>query len=158
MSPGPRSAWPRKLQKLLPESLAQLEICELQMHINYFRTWDLMLGAGIVVYGDKADLVQQALACQRFFEAESCGKCVPCRIGSTKLAEIGEGIVAGRLSTTDVMAMNGDGGPIHDLTFAMASTAICGLGTVAPNPLVSLLRFFPGDVADYQSERRATIK
>ena len=144
-----RSAWPRKLQKLLPDSLVQIDIRELQMHINYFRVWDLMLGAGIVVYGQSADLVQQALACQRFFQAESCGKCVPCRIGSTKLAEMVGQIAAGRMSGSETAAMNAEGGPIHDLTFAMASTAICGLGTVAPNPLVSLLRFFPEEVARY---------
>jgi NADH:ubiquinone oxidoreductase subunit F (NADH-binding)/NADH:ubiquinone oxidoreductase subunit E len=153
----PRSAWPRKLQKLLPQSLVQIDIRDLQMHINYFRAWDLMLGAGIVVYGQSADLVQQALACQRFFEAESCGKCVPCRIGSTKLAEMAGQIAAGRMSGSEAAAMNAEGGQVHDLTFAMASTAICGLGTVAPNPLVSLLRFFPEEVAGYQGGRLGTI-
>jgi NADH:ubiquinone oxidoreductase subunit F (NADH-binding)/NADH:ubiquinone oxidoreductase subunit E len=142
----PRAAWPRKLQKLLPEKLTQLDILDLQMHINYFRVWDLMLGGGIVVYGESANLVQQSLACLRFFQAESCGKCVPCRVGSTRLAEIGAEMAAGRLTAKQLAALNADTGPIQDLAFTMASTAICGLGTVAPNPLTSLLKYFPTEV------------
>jgi NADH:ubiquinone oxidoreductase subunit F (NADH-binding) len=145
----PRAIWPRKLQKLLPESLKQVELRDLQMHINYFRVWDLMLGGGIVVYGEEADLMQQALACLKFFQAESCGKCVPCRIGSTKLAEIGEDLAGGRLDQKQIASFIAAEGPISDLSFAMASTAICGLGTVAPNPLTTLLRLFPEEVSRY---------
>jgi len=142
----PRTSWPRKLQKLLPPSLTQLDVRDLQMHINYFRVWDLMLGGGIVVYGADANLVEQSLACLRFFQVESCGKCVPCRVGSTKLAEIGEKLAAGQLTSMQIEALNAEAGPIQDLTFTMASTAICGLGTVAPNPLTSLLKHFPNEV------------
>lgn len=145
----PRAMWPRKLQGLLPKDLKSVALADLQMHINYFRAWDLMLGAGIVVYDEDADLVHQALACLRFFQAESCGKCVPCRIGSTKLAEMGGELAARQLTASDVEALGRERGPIGDLALTMASTAICGLGTVAPNPLTTLLRFFPTDVARY---------
>ena len=47
-----------------------------------------MLGAAFVVYGDKADMVEQALNCVEFYRNESCGKCVPCRIGSQKMVDI----------------------------------------------------------------------
>jgi NADH:ubiquinone oxidoreductase subunit F (NADH-binding) len=144
-----RANWPRKLQKLLPESIDQVELLDLQMHINYFRLWDLMLGAGIVVYAEDADLVQQALACQRFYQAESCGKCVPCRIGSTKLAEIGADLAGRHLTEADLSELTDEFGPIGELTFTMANTAICGLGTVAPNPLTTLLRYFPDEVLRY---------
>jgi len=142
----PRASWPRKVQKLLPDSIQQVDLLDLQMHINYFRVWDLMLGAGIVVYAADADLVQQALACLRFYQAESCGKCVPCRVGSTKLAEIGADLAAGRLNAGQIAELQREGGAVADLAFAMASTAICGLGTVAPNPLTTLLRHFPKQV------------
>ncbi len=150
-----RAAWPRKIQRLLPESIQSVELLDLQMHINYFRSWDLMLGAGIVVYAAGADLVEQALACLRFFEAESCGKCVPCRIGSKKLAEIGADLAAGRLTAAQIAELQSDAGPISELSFTMASTSICGLGTVAPNPLTSLLRHFPKLVAQASSLVRA---
>jgi NADH:ubiquinone oxidoreductase subunit F (NADH-binding) len=142
-----RASWPPKIQRLLPASFQQVELLDLQLHINYFRLWDLMLGAGIVVYGEDADLVSQALACLKFFQAESCGKCVPCRIGSTKLAEIGEALVAGRLTQGQLEALSAESGVISDLAFTMASTAICGLGTVAPNPLTTLLKHFPDEVS-----------
>jgi formate dehydrogenase beta subunit len=150
----PRSAWSRKLQRLLPADLQQVELLDLQMHINYFRAWDLMLGAGIVVYAADADLVEQALACLKFFKSESCGKCVPCRIGSTKLTEIATDLANRRLTTSDIAALQNDSGPVHELTFAMVSTAICGLGTVAPNPLVTLLRHFPNEVSPYLTDSR----
>src|SRR5207237_10131123 len=102
-----RAMWPRKVQKLLPDSVQRVELLDLQMHINYFRVWDLMLGAGIVVYGEDADLVEQALACQRFYSSESCGKCVPCRIGSTKLTEIAADLVGRRLKQSDIAALSG---------------------------------------------------
>jgi NADH:ubiquinone oxidoreductase subunit F (NADH-binding) len=143
----PRAAWPRKLQKLLPAGLSHIDIRDLQMHINYFRAWDLMLGAGIVVYGESADLVDQARACQRFFQSESCGKCVPCRIGSMKLAELADDLAAGQLSRDRIAALQAPGGSLADLAFTMASTAICGLGTVAPNPLTTLLRHFPTELS-----------
>jgi NADH:ubiquinone oxidoreductase subunit F (NADH-binding)/NADH:ubiquinone oxidoreductase subunit E len=145
----PRAIWPRKLQKLLPETLSQVEILDLQMHINYFRAWDLMLGGGIVVYADDADLVEQALACLRFFQSESCGKCVPCRVGSTKLTEIGADLAARRLTSDHIAALKADTGPVQELAFTMVNTAICGLGTVAPNPLTSLLKHFPKEIARY---------
>jgi formate dehydrogenase beta subunit len=145
----PRAAWPRKLQKLLPESIQHVDLLDLQMHINYFRAWELMLGAGIVVYSEDADLVEQALACQKFFEAESCGKCVPCRIGSTKFAEITADLHDRRLSQADLSRLMANTGPISELSFTMKNTAICGLGTVAPEPLSTLLKHFPKEVARY---------
>jgi NADH:ubiquinone oxidoreductase subunit F (NADH-binding)/NADH:ubiquinone oxidoreductase subunit E len=147
----PRAIWPRKLQRLLPESIKQVELLGLQMHINYFRVWDLMLGAGIVVYSEEADLVEQALACQRFYSSESCGKCVPCRIGSTKFTEIALDLAERRLKRSDIAALSGEGSVITDLAFTMANTAICGLGTVAPNPLATLLKHFPGEIERYVS-------
>jgi NADH:ubiquinone oxidoreductase subunit F (NADH-binding) len=145
----PRSAWPRRLQSLVPPDLQHLDILDLQMLINYFRAWDLMLGGGIVVYADDADLVQQALSCLRFFQSESCGKCVPCRIGSTKLAEIAADLAGKKLSAVELTELTNPGSSVRDLAFTMASTAICGLGTVAPNPLTTLLRHFPADIAAY---------
>ena len=144
-----RNMWPRKLQKLLPESIAEVSLMDLQMHINYFRAWDLMLGAGIVVYDQDADLVKQALACMKFYQSESCGKCVPCRVGSTKLTEIAADLANRRLKAADIEMLRSETGPVQDLAFTMVNTAICGLGTVAPNPLVSLLKHFPAEVARY---------
>lgn len=145
----PRASWPRRVQQRLPATLTQIDIRQLQLHLNYFRVWDLMLGAGIVVYGETADLVQQARACAAFFAAESCGKCVPCRLGSQKLLEWIESLVHGQIHASRLAADRAADGPLADLAYTMNSTAICGLGTVAAQPLLSLLAHFPQEIARY---------
>lgn len=147
----PRAAWPRRVQQRLPATLAQIDIRDLQLHLNYFRVWDLMLGAGIVVYGETADLVRQARACAAFFAAESCGKCVPCRLGSQKLAEWIEALLRGQIDAATLAAYRAPDGPLADLAYTMSSTAICGLGTVAAQPLLSLLTHFPQEIARYMA-------
>lgn len=145
----PRSVWPRRVQQRLPATLTQIDIRDLQLHLNYFRVWDLMLGAGIVVYGEEADLVQQARVCAAFFAAESCGKCVPCRLGTQKLVDWLEALLAGRINAAQLAAYRAPDGPLADLAYTMSCTAICGLGTVAPQPVSSLLAHFPQELARY---------
>ena len=55
-----------------------------------------MMGAGMVVYAEGRDMTAAALNCLEFFRNESCGKCVPCRIGSQKLVEIAEDLRSGK--------------------------------------------------------------
>jgi NADH:ubiquinone oxidoreductase subunit F (NADH-binding)/NADH:ubiquinone oxidoreductase subunit E len=103
----------------------------------------LMLGAGLAVYAAGADVLDQALNFTEFFRNESCGKCVPCRLGSQKLVEIGTRL-AGGLAPPDRQAAAGD---ITDLQSTLAITSICGLGVVAPNPLTTVLELFPDAAA-----------
>src|SRR5262249_7416771 len=94
--------------------------------------------------------VGQAVACLRFYQSESCGKCVPCRIGSTKMVELGVALLQRRLTSAEIEnLLNSNGGVVWELSQAMAETAICGLGNVAPNPLRTLLSYFPADVHAY---------
>jgi NADH:ubiquinone oxidoreductase subunit F (NADH-binding) len=94
-----------------------------------------MLGSGaLVVMAEGTDLLAAATNVLRFFRDESCGKCVPCRVGSTKAHQI----LAGHLA--------GGGGPggvdarITELEQVMRRTSICGLGQVALGPVASVLR------------------
>ncbi|QDU28565.1 NADP-reducing hydrogenase subunit HndC [Anatilimnocola aggregata] len=143
---------PRVRQKLADHCLVsagdkEFQLRRLPLELGVVRDLNLMLGGGIVVYASDADLVDQAVACLRFYQSESCGKCVPCRIGSTKLVEIGEDLQAGRLTAAEIESLLANpGGRVLDLAQAMAETAICGLGNVAPNPLRTLLSYFPSDV------------
>ena len=78
----------------------------------------------------------------RFFRNESCGKCVPCRVGSEKAVNILERVLAGR----------GDGSDFDvfpELDEALRLTSICGLGQVVLNPATSVLEHFPEDVAGH---------
>jgi NADH:ubiquinone oxidoreductase subunit F (NADH-binding) len=126
------------------------DILDMELDIGVARTMGLMLGAGLVVYGEGVNMVDQAISCLKFYRNESCGKCVPCRIGSQKLVEIGLGIRQGKYDT-DKLEQLAD--TVGELAETMELTAICGLGTVAANPLVTLLRHFPQDVGNYVNQR-----
>ncbi len=145
----PLEAFPPDIVKRLPAGATEVDICELELDIALFRRWKLMMGAGIVIYGDKTNLVEQALACLKFYKRESCGKCVPCRIGSTRMVEWGEQLQQRSVTKQEVELLGSSSGPLQELAMTMRSTAICGLGTVAPNPLTTLLAFFPEQVASY---------
>ncbi len=98
-----------------------------------------MLGTGAaIVMDDSRDLFVLATNIVRFFRNESCGKCVPCRIGSEKAVELLEDVQAGKREKAelDVLAELGE---------TMEQTSICGLGQVALNPILSMLKCFPED-------------
>ncbi len=101
-----------------------------------------MLGSGAVIFAaEDRDLVELALNVTRFFRNESCGKCVPCRVGSHKAVAM----VEAALNQT---APNGTPQPglvglLGELNHTLARTSICGLGQVALGPLMSVLENFP---------------
>jgi NADH:ubiquinone oxidoreductase subunit F (NADH-binding)/NADH:ubiquinone oxidoreductase subunit E len=94
-----------------------------------------MLGSGaVVVIGDRTSLLAAATNVLRFFRNESCGKCVPCRVGSHKAHRI----------LTDALERGADADAIDDridrLEETLRLTSICGLGQVALGPVMSVLR------------------
>jgi formate dehydrogenase/NADH-quinone oxidoreductase subunit F len=94
-----------------------------------------MLGSGaLVVLAEGTDLLAAATNVLRFFRDESCGKCVPCRVGSAKAHRI----------LTDHLAAGGGAGDVNarvtELEQVMRRTSICGLGQVALGPVASVLR------------------
>ncbi len=136
--------------KLIAAGDKEFQLRRLPLELGVVRDLNLMLGGGIVIYAEGADLVDQAVACLRFYQSESCGKCVPCRIGSTKMVEIGEALQNRELSAAEIEGLlSASGGMVLELSQAMAETAICGLGNVAPNPLRTLLSYFPADLQRY---------
>jgi len=132
------------VKRFVPPGTTSIDIRDLPLDINVSRTMGFMLGAGIVVYNQQADLVGEALACSRFFRNESCGKCVPCRIGSEKITAMATGIHAGRVTLSELPIFSN---AVRELGDVMEATSICGLGQVASNPIRTLFRFFPHLVA-----------
>jgi NADH:ubiquinone oxidoreductase subunit F (NADH-binding)/NADH:ubiquinone oxidoreductase subunit E len=97
-----------------------------------------MLGSGAVIFiSEEHDLLEAALNVTRFFRNESCGKCVPCRVGSEKAVKLVE--AAGGVSDEGAQLL----GELHA---TLARTSICGLGQVALGPLISVLSSFPDRV------------
>jgi NADH:ubiquinone oxidoreductase subunit F (NADH-binding) len=94
-----------------------------------------MLGSGAAVFvAAQHDLIQIGLNVTRFFRNESCGKCVPCRVGSEKAVKL----VESAAGIDDELR-----GLLDELNATMLRTSICGLGQVALGPLVSILENFP---------------
>ena len=100
-----------------------------------------LLGAGIGVYAAGTDTLGLATNFTEFFRNESCGKCVPCRIGSQKLAQIGTDLLTkrGDLPADELKATRDD---IAALLVALQQTSICSLGASAPMPLATALAYF----------------
>ena len=87
----------------------------------------------VVILSDRDDIKAAALNLMRFFEDESCGQCTPCRAGTEKAVKL--------------MAEGAWDGPLlEELAVVMRDSSICGLGQAAPNPLVSVLRYFPEEL------------
>ena len=96
-----------------------------------------MLGSGaLVVIAEGTDLLAAAVNVLRFFRDESCGKCVPCRVGSAKAHQI--------------LSDRGPDEQVTDLAEVMRRTSICGLGQVALGPVMSVLRLQGGNGGNHE--------
>jgi len=126
----------------------ELDILDMELDLDLFRVVSptQMLGAGIVVYADHRDMAEQAVNALEFFRNESCGKCVPCRIGSQKLANLGANLLAGRIDTTSWSELQER---LDELGDVMMRTSICGLGRSVPLPLRTLINYFRPDLDRY---------
>ena len=93
---------------------------------------------GVVVFDDTADLAQMARYAMEFCALESCGKCTPCRIGSTRGVEVIDRIIANRDRSDNVELL-------RDLCDTMTAGSLCALGGLTPLPVLSALKHFPED-------------
>jgi formate dehydrogenase iron-sulfur subunit len=93
---------------------------------------------GIVVFDDTVDLAQQARFAMEFCAIESCGKCTPCRVGSTRGVEVIDRIIANQDRDKNLEVLD-------DLCELMLDGSLCALGGLTPYPVMSAVRHFPGD-------------
>jgi formate dehydrogenase len=114
---------------ILPASLG-----DLPLDFDTLAAHGCFIGSAAVIVFSQHDKARDlALNAMRFFEHESCGQCTPCRIGTAQAARLME-------------APAWDLARLEDLGAVMADASICGLGQAAPNPLRSVLRYFPHEV------------
>jgi formate dehydrogenase/NADH-quinone oxidoreductase subunit F len=103
-----------------------------------------MLGSGaIVICDDTTCMLDMALNAVRFYRNESCGKCVPCRVGSQKMTDLLVRWTQGGLSQAQYEA---DLKLLDDLSQTMAQASICGLGQIVPAPVQSVLKHFRPEI------------
>jgi formate dehydrogenase iron-sulfur subunit len=94
--------------------------------------------AGVVVFDDSVDMAKMARFAMQFCAVESCGKCTPCRIGSTRGIEVIDRIIAGNEVEANIALLT-------DLCETMKFGSLCALGGFTPYPVMSALTYFPED-------------
>jgi NADH-quinone oxidoreductase subunit F len=107
----------------------------------------IMGSGGLVILDQSSCMVDLARYFLTFTQSESCGKCVPCRLGTKQLLMILEDICAGRGTERDL-------GLLERLGEAVKKGSLCGLGQTAPNPVLTTLRYFRDEYLDHVCEAR----
>ena len=111
----------------------------------------MMGSGGMVVVDDSTCMVDFARFFLKFTAEESCGKCVPCRIGTTRMLEILERIVAGEGTVKDIERL-------EQLADDVIEGSLCQLGGSAPNPVLTTLRYFRDEVMEHVVNKRCPAK
>ncbi len=102
---------------------------------NLAAAGSIMGSGGLIVIDRDTCIVDTAKYYLSFTQAESCGKCVPCRVGTRHLVNILTKICKGQGEITDI-------GKLENLSKAVKGASLCGLGQTAPNPVLSALKYF----------------
>jgi formate dehydrogenase len=114
---------------ILPASMANIPL-----DFDTLNEYGCFIGsAAVVVLSDKDSATGAARNVMKFFADESCGQCTPCRVGTEKALHVMHG-------------RNWDRPLLQELSQAMMDASICGLGQAAPNPVLSVLKYFPREV------------
>jgi formate dehydrogenase beta subunit len=114
---------------ILPASMANIPL-----DFDTLTPYGCFIGsAAIVVFSDKDSATGTARNLMKFFADESCGQCTPCRVGTEKALEL-------------MKSRTWDEPLLQELSQAMMDASICGLGQAAPNPVLSVLKYFPAEV------------
>ena len=115
---------------ILPASLG-----DLPLDFDTLQPHGALIGsAAIVVLSDQDSMKDAAVNLMRFFEDESCGQCTPCRVGCEKAVKL----MSGGAWNQPLLI---------ELSSAMMDASICGLGQAAPNPILTVMKYFPEDVS-----------
>ncbi len=112
---------------------------DLPFDYEAFAAADALIGhGGITVFDDSVDMAQMARFAMEFCAVESCGKCTPCRLGSTRGLETIDQIIAGKNVEANLAL-------IADLSETMKFGSLCALGGFTPYPVMSAITHFPED-------------
>ena len=111
----------------------------------------IMGSGGMIVMDEHTCMVDIARFFMEFTQEESCGKCVPCRVGTRRILEILERICAGEGVPDDIPML-------HNLCSEIIQDSLCGLGQGAPNPVVSTLKHFLDEYEAHIYEKRCPAK
>jgi NADH:ubiquinone oxidoreductase subunit F (NADH-binding)/Pyruvate/2-oxoacid:ferredoxin oxidoreductase delta subunit len=111
----------------------------------------MMGSGGLVVMDENSCMVDIARFFMDFTQAESCGKCTPCRVGTRRILELLQKICDGK-------GQDGDIEKLENLCYEVARNSLCGLGQGAPNPVLSTLKHFRHEYEAHIYEKRCPAK
>ncbi|MBO0458807.1 NADH-quinone oxidoreductase subunit NuoF [Enterococcus hulanensis] len=114
---------------------------------NLKKIGSMMGSGGLIVMDEDNCMVDIAKFFLEFTVEESCGKCVPCRVGTKRLLELLDKITMGNGTLDDLDKM-------EELCHHIQENSLCGLGQTAPNPVLSTLRYFRDEYVAHVEERR----
>lgn len=106
----------------------------------FAKIWAVLGHGGIVAFDDTVDMAKMARYAFEFCAIESCGKCTPCRIGSTRGAEVMDKIITGQSVEKNIKL-------VRDLSDTMLNGSLCALGGMTPYPVLSAMNHFAEDFA-----------
>lgn len=115
---------------------------------SFASLWAVLGHGGIVAHDDSADMAKLARYAMEFCAIESCGKCTPCRIGSTRGVEVIDKIVANTQRPQQIMLL-------RDLCDTMLNGSLCAMGGMTPYPVLSALNHFPQDFGQPANDKKA---
>jgi NADH:ubiquinone oxidoreductase subunit F (NADH-binding) len=133
----------------LDPNATELDILDLELELNLFRALSptQALGAGLIVYAEGRNMAEEAVNSLEFFRNESCGKCVPCRLGAQKMVSLGENLLDGKINRThwsnELLPL------VAEMGHAIELASICGLGRSVPVPLRTAINYFTDDVSKH---------
>ncbi len=107
----------------------------------------IMGSGGMVVMDEDTCMVDMARYFLRFTQSESCGKCMPCRLGTKQMLDVLEDICEGRGKPEDLDLLT-------DLSESIKKGALCGLGQTAPNPVLTTMKYFGSEYEAHVREKR----
>jgi NADH:ubiquinone oxidoreductase subunit F (NADH-binding) len=124
------------------------DVLDIQVDYESLAQAGSIVGSGGMVVLDETDcMVNTAKFFLEFTQAESCGKCTPCRIGTKRVLEILERITTGKGKEGDIESL-------EELSQYIKSASLCGLGMTAPNPVLSTLRYFRDEYEAHIRDKR----
>ena len=122
----------------------------LDMEVDYdsiAKVGSIMGSGGMIIMDDTSCMVDVAKFFMEFCKSESCGKCVPCRVGTSHMYDQLCRISEGRGSAEDITAL-------ESLCDLLRSTSLCGLGMTAPNPVLTTLKYFRNEYNSHIDDKR----
>ena len=114
---------------------------------NLVALGSMMGSGGMIVMDEDTCMVDIAKFFLKFTVEESCGKCSPCRIGTTRMLEILERITGGQGVPSDIE-------DLERLATAIKTGSLCGLGQTAPNPILSTLHYFRDEYEEHVNQKK----